>query len=69
MKTFSIEIDEKLDNEFYYLREKLGKASRAKILRMAITLLKVATEGQDKGLKLILADSEFQDVTEIVMPL
>lgn len=68
MKTFSVQIDERLDSVLSGLRESLGKTSRAEIFRLAIALLQLATEGRDKGLKLTLSNSEDEVVKEIVLP-
>ena len=66
-KTFTVQIDSKLDQTLEELKEDLGKTSRADVFRLGITLLKVANEGKRKGLKLTLSDEDDKVQKEIVI--
>ena len=66
-KTYTFQIDSKLDETLDGLKEDLGKTSRADVFRLGITLLKVANEGKMKGLKLTLSDDEDKVQKEIVI--
>lgn len=68
MKTFTIKIDDKLDATMIDLMTRLHKTSKAETFRLAIALLKIATDGRDDHLKLALADQKGKIVREIVMP-
>ena len=66
-KTYTFQIDSKLDKTLDELKEDLGKTSRADVLRLGVTLLKVAKEGKEKGLKLTLSDDDDKVQKEIVI--
>ena len=68
MKTFTVNIDERLDEVIENLKRSMGKTSRAETFRLAIALLKIAAEAKDKDLKLVLADSDNNIKQEIVLP-
>jgi Arc/MetJ-type ribon-helix-helix transcriptional regulator len=68
MKTFTVSIDEKLDRVLDDLKDSLGKTSRAEVFRLAVTLLKMATEAKEEGLKLTLADKQNKVQSEILIP-
>jgi hypothetical protein len=68
MKTFSICIDERIDQALDNLRKQLGKPSRAEVFRMAVALLKLAGEAKEKGHKLTICDQSDHIVKEIILP-
>ena len=68
MKTFTVSIDERLDRALDELKESMGKTSRAEVFRLAITLLKIADEARQEGLKLAIADRQGHVQREILIP-
>jgi metal-responsive CopG/Arc/MetJ family transcriptional regulator len=68
MKTFTVSIDERLDQALDELKDSLGKTSRAEVFRLAITLLKVADEARREGLRLAIADKQGKVQKEILIP-
>lgn len=67
MKTFTVNIDDKLDNVLDELKASMGQTSRAEVFRLAVTLLKLAEEANRQGLKLAIADDE-KVRKEILLP-
>jgi hypothetical protein len=67
-KTFTVGIDENLDRTINDLKEKLGKTSRADVVRMGIALLKVAADARERQLKLTVSDADDVVRKEIVLP-
>jgi len=68
MKTFTVSIDERLDRALDELKESMGKTSRAEVFRLAVTLLKIADEARQEGLKLAIADKQGKVQREILIP-
>lgn len=68
MKTFTVSIDERLDRALDELKQSLGKTSRAEVFRLAVTLLKIADEARQEGLKLAIADKQGKVQREILIP-
>ena len=68
MKTFTVSIDERLDRALDELKESMGKTSRAEVFRLAVTLLKIADEARQEGLKLAIADKQGRVQKEILIP-
>jgi hypothetical protein len=68
MKTFTVSIDERLDRALDELKLSLGKTSRAEVFRLAVTLLKIADEARQEGLKLAIADRQGKVQREILIP-
>jgi hypothetical protein len=68
MKTFTVSIDERLDRALDELKLSLGKTSRAEVFRLAVTLLKIADEARQEGLKLTIADRQGKVQREILIP-
>jgi metal-responsive CopG/Arc/MetJ family transcriptional regulator len=68
MKTFTVSIDERLDRALDELKESMGKTSRAEVFRLAVTLLKIADEARQEGLKLAISDKEGKVRREILIP-
>jgi len=68
MKTFTVSIDERLDRALDELKESMGKTSRAEVFRLAITLLKIADEARQEGLKLTISDKQGKVHREILIP-
>jgi hypothetical protein len=67
MKTFSVNIDERVDKTLEELRRSFGKSSKAEVFRTALALLKVADEARAKGLKLTISDRDDRVQKEIVL--
>ncbi len=65
-KTYTIQIDSKLEPILDKLKDDLGKTSRAEVFRLGIALLKLVTEGTQDGQKLILTKGD--DRREILIP-
>jgi metal-responsive CopG/Arc/MetJ family transcriptional regulator len=68
MKTFTVGIDERLDRALDELKDSLGKTSRAEVFRLAVTLLKIADEARQEGLRLTIADKQGKVHKEILIP-
>jgi len=68
MKTFTVSISPQLDKTMNQLRKDLDKPSRAEVFRLGIALLKLAEEARKEGLKLVVADKNYQIRREIVLP-
>ena len=68
MKTFTVSIDGRLDRALDELKESMGKTSRAEVFRLAITLLKIADEARQEGLKLTISDKQGKVQREILIP-
>ncbi|MBI3468701.1 MAG: hypothetical protein HY000_37335 [Planctomycetes bacterium] len=68
MKTFTVNIDDKLDKVLDDLKESFGKTSRAEVFRMGVALLKIADEARKKGRKLVVADEADKVEKEILIP-
>lgn len=68
MKTFTVGIDERLDRALDELKDSLGKTSRAEVFRLAVTLLKIADEARQEGLRLAIADKQGKVHKEILIP-
>jgi hypothetical protein len=66
-KTFTVTIDRRLDEVLDQLKDDLGKTSRAEIFRMAIALLKIASEERKQGKKLTVASANDKVEKEIVL--
>ena len=58
MKTFTLQIDDRMDSTINELKFALGKTSRADVIRLAVALLKLAKDHTKNGLKLTLADQD-----------
>lgn len=69
MKNFTIAIDSKLNTTLEDLKQSTGKTSKAEVFRLAITLLKIAHDAKQEGLKLTLSDEKDCVRKEIVLPL
>jgi hypothetical protein len=67
MKTFSVNIDPRVDDTLEDLRRAFGKTSKAEVFRMAIALLKVAAEADAKGWWLAVADGNDRIQQRIVL--
>jgi len=68
MKTFTVGIDERLDRALDELKDSLGKTSRAEVFRLAVTLLKIADEARQEGLRLAITDKAGKVHKEILIP-
>jgi Arc/MetJ-type ribon-helix-helix transcriptional regulator len=68
MPRVSFDVNEQFQEDFEKLVELTNSSSKAEVFRRAIALLKIATEAQAKGEKLMIADENRQPITEIVLP-
>jgi Arc/MetJ-type ribon-helix-helix transcriptional regulator len=68
MPRVSFDVNEQFQEDFEKLVELTNSSSKAEVFRRAIALLKIATEAQVKGEKLMIADENRQPITEIVLP-
>ena len=68
LKTFTVNIDEKLDHTLDDLKEKLQKSSKSEIFRLSIALLKIVAEAKVKGAKFIIIDENSEREKEILIP-
>ncbi|MDJ0682565.1 MAG: hypothetical protein QNJ18_22215 [Xenococcaceae cyanobacterium MO_167.B52] len=68
MPRVSFDVNEKFQEDFEKLVELTNSSSKAEVFRRAIALLKIATEAQKKGEKLMIADEDRKPITEIVLP-
>jgi len=66
-KSFTFAIDENTAEVLDILKSKLGKTSRAEVVRKAIALLDVATTAKDEGKDIAIVDREGNVVTKIVL--
>lgn len=66
-RAFTFTIDETTEEVLDSLKTKLGKTSRAEILRKAIALLEVATQAKDGGNDVAIVDKEGNIVTRILL--
>ncbi len=67
-KTFSVGIDDRLDRVLDELKDGLGKPSRAEVFRLAVTLLKMAYDAREEGLKLTFVDKSNKIQKEVLIP-
>ena len=68
MPRVSFDVNEKFQEDFEKLVELTNSSSKAEVFRRAIALLKIATEAQQKGEKLMITDKERKPITEIILP-
>ena len=68
MPRVSFDVNEKFQEDFEKLVELTNSSSKAEVFRKAIALLKIATEAQQKGEKLMITDKERKPITEIILP-
>jgi Arc/MetJ-type ribon-helix-helix transcriptional regulator len=68
MPRVSFDVNEQFQEDFEKLVESTNSTSKAEVFRRAIALLKIATEAQAKGEKLMIADENRKPITEIVLP-
>jgi hypothetical protein len=66
--TFTVSIDEQMDQTLENLKRAFRRTSKADVFRMGIALLHIANEAMDKGQKLVIADREDKVVKEILIP-
>jgi Arc/MetJ-type ribon-helix-helix transcriptional regulator len=68
MPRVSFDVNEQFQKDFDELVKNTNSSSKAEVFRRAIALLKVASEAQAKGEKLMIADRDRNPLTEIVLP-
>jgi len=66
-KAFTFTIDENTEQVLDSLKSRLGKTSRAEVLRKAIALLEVATLAKDEGNDIAIVDRSGSIVTRIML--
>ncbi|HXL80814.1 MAG TPA: hypothetical protein VN951_08065 [Pyrinomonadaceae bacterium] len=64
---FTFTIDETTERVLDSLKSRLGKTSRAEVLRKAIALLEVATSAKDDGNDIAIVDKNGDIVTRIML--
>lgn len=67
MPRLAFDVDDKFSQEFSELVEATGAASKADAFRKAISLYKVITETKQKGEKLMIANSNREPISEIII--
>lgn len=68
MKTFTVSISPELEKTMAQLKKDLDKPSRAEVFRLGIALLKIAEDARKEGMKLVVADKDYEIRREIVLP-
>ena len=66
-KRINFDVTPELDAVISYLTRQTGSSSKAELLRKSIALMKVATEAKEKGEKIIIADSDRNTISEILL--
>jgi hypothetical protein len=66
-KAFTFAIDENTAGVLDILKSKLGKTSRAEVVRKAIALLDIATSAKESDNDIAIVDKEGNIVTRIVL--
>ena len=66
-KAFTFTIDENTEQVLDGLKGKLGKTSRAEVLRKAIALLELATSAESEGNGIAIVDHNGNVMTRIVL--
>lgn len=56
-KTFTVEVDQKMDATLEHLSKKLG-TNKSEVLRMAIALMKIAEDESENGNKVTISDKD-----------
>ncbi|MDJ0899364.1 MAG: hypothetical protein QNJ55_11180 [Xenococcus sp. MO_188.B8] len=67
MPRLAFDVDDQFSQEFNELVQLTGASSKADAFRKAISLYKVVTKAQKQGEKLMIADSERQPISEIII--
>jgi hypothetical protein len=66
-RAFTFTIDETTEDVLDTLKTRLGKTSRAEVLRKAIALLDVATSAKEEGNDIAIVDKDGNLVTRILL--
>ena len=67
MPRLAFDVDEQFSEEFNELVELTGASSKADAFRKAVSLYKVVSKAQQQGEKLMIADSQRQPISEIII--
>lgn len=67
MPRLAFDVDEQFSQEFNELVHLTGASSKADAFRKAVSLYKVVTKAQQQGEKLMIADSQRQPISEIII--
>ena len=67
MPRLAFDVDEQFSQEFNELVQLTGASSKADAFRKAVSLYKVVTKVQQQGEKLMVADSQRQPISEIII--
>lgn len=67
MPRLAFDVDDQFSQEFNELVQLTGATSKADAFRKAISLYKVVTKAQEQGEKLMIADSDRQPISEIII--
>ena len=68
MPRLSFDVNDQFQRDFEQLVASTNSSSKAEAFRRAIALLKIASEAQAKGEKLMIADKDRRLLTEIILP-
>lgn len=67
LSTFTMQIDERMDQTLEELKEHFHKTSKADVIRMGVRLLKIANDVLAKGQKIGIADKNGKFIREILI--
>lgn len=67
MPRLAFDVDDQFSQEFNELVKLTGASSKADAFRKAISLYRVVTKAQEQGEKLMIADSDRQPISEIII--
>ncbi len=67
MPRLAFDVDDQFSQEFNDLVKLTGASSKADAFRKAISLYKVVSKAQEQGEKLMIADSDRQPISEIII--
>ncbi len=67
MRRLAFDVDDKFFEEFNILVRDTGASSKADAFRKAVAVYKLAVESQKKGEKLMVADSDRNPISEIII--
>lgn len=67
MPRLAFDVDDQFSQEFNELVQLTGASSKADAFRKAISLYKLVTKAQEQGEKIMIADSDRQPISEIII--
>ena len=66
-KRVNFDVTPELDSVINELTIKTGSSSKAELMRRAIALMKVATDAKEHGEKVVIANSDREPISEILV--